>query len=122
MKNLITSLALVMTMLCFGQSESINGVVTESQQTLENVSVTVTVDSAADIESTFQVKDIQDILESTGDNETLRFKIICNGRTMSNGEKSHISYVVEGNSNEPKVFLKSIEKIRTSALNYYNKN
>ena len=39
---------------------------------------------------------------------------------MSNGKKSHISYTVEGNSNEPEAFLKSIEKIRTSAINYYN--
>ena len=123
MKNVITSLALLISIIGFGQSKSISGEVTETQPTLENVSVTVTVDSAAEIESTFQVEDIQDILESTADNETLSFKIICNGKTMSNGEKSHMSYMVEGNSNQPQVFLKSIEKIRASALNYYkNKN
>ena len=120
MKNLITSLALVITMLGFGQTRSINGVVAEEQPKLEDVSVTVTVDSAEEIESTFQVEDIKEILESTDKNETVTFKIICNGRKMSNGEKSHMSYSVEGNSNKPEAFLKSVEKIRTSAINYYN--
>ncbi len=120
MKNLIMSLALVITMLGFSQSKSINGAVAKEQPKLEDVSVTVTVDSAEEIESTFQVEDIKEILESTDENETITFKIICNGRTMSNGEKSHTSYSVEGNSNRPEAFLKSIEKIRTSAISYYN--
>ncbi|WP_299525720.1 hypothetical protein [Winogradskyella sp.] len=123
MKNLITGLAIIITMLGFSQSQSISGVVAKEQPKLEDVSVTVTVDSAAEIESTFQVEDIKEILDATGKNEALTFKIICNGRTMSNGEKSHMSYSVEGNSSKPEEFLKSVEKIRTSAINYYkNKN
>ena len=65
-------MALVITMLGFSQSKPITGEATEAQPKLEDVSVIVTVDSAADIESTFQVADIKDILESTGDNETLK--------------------------------------------------
>ena len=120
MKNLITSLALIITVIGFGQSKSINGEVTNEQPKLEDVSVTVTVDSAADIESTFKVEDIKEILESTDANETLSFKIICNGKRMSSGNKSHVSYSVEGNSNKPEEFLKGVEKIRASAINYYN--
>jgi len=123
MKNVITSLALIVTMLGFSQSKTISGTVVEEQPKLENVSVTVTVDSAQDIESTFKVEDIKEILDSADKNEIVAFKIICNDRTMSNGEKSHVSYSVKGNSNKPEEFLNSIEKIRTSAIKYYqNKN
>ena len=120
MKNLLTSLALMVTLLGFSQSTSINGKVTKTQPELEDVTVSVTVDSAEEIQSTFKVEDIKELLDITGENETLTFKIVCNGRTMSNGKKSHMSYTVEGNSNDPEAFLKRIEKIRTSAINYYN--
>lgn len=120
MKNLITSLALLVTVLGFSQSKSINGIVDTQQPKLDDVSVSVTVDSAEDIESTFQVADIRELLDATGNNETIKFELVCNGRTMSNGEKAHVSYKVEGNSDQPEAFLKSVEKIRTSAINYYN--
>ena len=120
MKTLVTSVALFITVLGFGQSKTITGAVTEDHPKLESVSVTVTVDSAADIESTFKVEDIKEILDTTADNEPLTFQIICNGKTMSNGNKSYMSYKVEGNSDQPEDFLKSVEKIRTSAIKYYN--
>jgi len=122
-KNLMTCLALLITTIGFSQSKSISGVVTENTTKIENVSVTVTVDSAEEIESTFKLESIKEIIESSKDNETISFKIICNGDKMSNGEKSQMSYKTEGNSNDTEGFLKSIEKIRASAIKYYkNKN
>ncbi|MFP4847004.1 hypothetical protein [Winogradskyella sp. PE311] len=123
MKNLITSLALVVTILGFSQSKSINGMVVKEMTKVENVSITVEVDSAEEIKETFKIESIKEILESSSDNETIGFKIICNGDKMSNGKKSHISYAIEGNSDDIEGFLKSVEKIRSSAINYYkNKN
>ena len=119
MKNVITSLALVVTMLGFSQSKTISGTVVEEQPKLESVSVTVTVDSVEEIESTFKLEDIKEILDAADKDETIAFKIVCNGKTMSNGEKSYVSYSIEGNSNEPEDFLKGVEKIRTSAIKYY---
>jgi hypothetical protein len=122
-KNLITSLALLITISGFSQSKLMNGMVVKETTRVENVSVEVTVDSAEEIESTFKVEDIKDILESSNDNETLSFKITCNGDKMSNGNKSSLSYKIEGSSNDLESFLMGIEKIRTSAINYYsNKN
>ena len=120
MKKLFTSLALIVTVLGYSQSTTLNGEVEKPTPKVEDVTISVTVDSAADIESTFNVEDIKEIFEVTGDNETITFKITCNGRTMSNGKKSHMSYTVEGNTNDPEAFLKSVEKIRTSAITYYN--
>ena len=77
-------------------------------------------DSAEEIESSVTLDDIKDILALSEDDETVSFKIVCRGNYMSNGIKSSISYKVEGNTNNSEYFLKSVEKIRTSAINYYN--
>lgn len=120
MKNLITSLALLVTLASFSQSKSTNGIVVKETVRVNNVSVAITVDSAEDIESSFRIEDIEDVLDLSDDNETVSFKIICNGDKMSTGVKSHVSYQIEGNSNDKKAFLFGIEKIRTAAINYYN--
>jgi len=119
MKNLITCLALLLTTFAFSQSKSINGKIVDDTPKVERVSVTVTVDSAEEIESTFKLENIKEIIESSEDNETMSFKIICNGDKMSNGKKTSMSYKVEGNSNDKESFLKSVKKIRTSAIKYY---
>lgn len=120
MKKIITCLALMISILGYSQSNSKKGIVVKEITKVENVAVTVTVDSAEDIESSFKIKDIKEILEESDDNETLSFKIICNGKEMENGSKSHVSYKVEGNSNDRDTFLKSVKKIRSSAIKYYN--
>ena len=122
-KNLVTSLALLICLIGYSQTKSINGVVIKETTKVENVSITVEVDSAEEIEETFKIESIKEILESSADNETIAFKIICNGDKMSNGVKSHLSYAIKGNANDKVGFLQSVEKIRTSAIKYYkNKN
>lgn len=118
MKNLFTCLALVITVLGFSQSKTVLG---EAKGTtkVENISITITVDSLKEFESTFNIEDIKEILDMSDANETISFKIVCNGETMSNGKKSHMSYAIEGNSDEPETFLKGVEKIRNSAIKYY---
>jgi hypothetical protein len=95
-------------------------VVVKEVTKVENMSIEVTVDSADDLESTFQVEDIIEILGDLSEDETISFKIICNGKKMSNGIKSHVSYKVDGNSNELDAFITTVEKVRTAAINYYN--
>lgn len=119
-KKLFIVASLLFSAFGFSQSHLVNGVLVEETPILENVSITVTVDSSDEIESTFNVEDIKRIIDDSKDNETVSFKIICNGKEMSNGEKSHVSYKIEGNSNKKESFLKGVEKIRTSAINYYN--
>ena len=120
MKNLITGFALLVAVLGFSQSKSTSGMVVKETVRVNNVAVVVTVDSADDIESTFKVEDFREILELSDDGEVVSFKIICNGDKMSSGVKSHVSYKIEGNSNDKEAFLFGIEKIRTAAINYYN--
>jgi len=122
-KNVIVCLALLISALGFSQSKPANGLVVKETPKVEQVSVVVTVDSAEEVESTFKLEDIKELIASSDDNETITFKIICNGKEMSNGLKSHMSYKVEGNSDDVEGFLKSVEKIKSSAIKYYqNKN
>jgi len=121
-KNLFTSIALLATIFSFSQSKNSNGVVNKTVK-VENVGISVTVDSAEEIESTFKLEDMNEVLDLSSDNEELSFEIICNGKKMKNGVKSHISYKVEGNANDRDNFLNSVKIIRSAAINYYkNKN
>ena len=121
MKNrVIIGLLLLCSITGFSQSLTTNGVVVKEVTKVENMSIAITVDSAEDLESTFKVENIKEILEDLGEDETISFKVTCNGKKMSNGVKSHISYKIDGNSDDTEGFLKSVEKIRTAALNYYN--
>ena len=84
---------------------------------LSNFTITVTVDSLDDLESTFTVSDFEDILKKVSSDEILSFKLICNDQ--SKNEHNHISFTVNGNSKKPEEFLESINRIRKSAISYY---
>jgi len=121
MKNLITLITLFMTTAYFAQSKDLNGKVNQDIEVvkIENVSISVEVDSVEEIESTFTIKDFKELLNLTEEGEELSFKIKCNGKKMSNGVKSSMSYEIKGNTNDKKTFLKNIEKLRKAAIKYY---
>jgi hypothetical protein len=91
-----------------------------SQTKISNLEVVVTVDSAKDIENTFKVEDIKEILNEADPNEAISFSLVCNRTMMSNGKKSTMTYKIEGNTGEPEEFLTLVSRLRTSAIKYYN--
>ncbi len=119
MKNLITILALIISVTVFSQSRTGKGVMVNEKTKVESVSITVTTDSVEELNSTFQLKDIEKIISSNGKNGIFSFKIICNGKETPKALKSQVTYKVEGNSADTQSFLKNVEKIRTTAINYY---
>jgi len=121
MKNFITMLAFLVGVISFAQTESLNGKATFSNTDVkvENLSIEVTVDSAAEIKSTFTTKTIKELIGVTEDGEEFSFKITCNNPNKSNGVRSKVSYEVKGNTEDKKDFLKSVRRIRTAAINYY---
>ena len=112
-------IAACMSTMAFSQSKSIKGVVIKEQIKTEDISMSVTIDSAEDLEATFNLEDLKEIFDMSSPNQTVSFKLICNGEKMSNGIKSSVSYKVDGNSNQPEEFLKSVETIRDAAIKYY---
>ncbi|WP_204346935.1 hypothetical protein [Psychroserpens algicola] len=120
MKTVITIIGLLITTLGFSQTNNIEANFTTQDTKIRNLNVSVSVDSAEDVASTFNMKDIKTILNEVADNEDVSFEITCNGDVMSNGAKSTVSYRVNGNTKDIKGFLKSVKKIRKAAIKYYN--
>ena len=118
MKNLITSLALFITILGYSQSKANNEMVEIKTTKIEHITIEVSVDSEEEIESTFKMNDIKEILESSVDNEIVSFEITCNSKEKRK-LKSHVSYKIEGSTDEKEALLHGIEKIRNAAIKYY---
>ena len=119
MKNLVTILLLLISTFGISQSKSLNASTTIEDVKIQGLSVSVDVDSAEEVKSTFKIEDIKEILSSVSDNEEISFEIVCIGKPMFKEGKSRVSYKVNGNSKDIKGFLKSVKKIRKAAINYY---
>lgn len=119
-KILITSLALLISLAGFSQSLSGKASIDQKVTKVENMAVTITVDSAEELKSVFTIEDIKELMEESSKDESISVKIICNKKGQSTGVESQVSYKVEGNSDERKNFLKTVEKIRTAAIKYYD--
>ncbi|WP_179344171.1 hypothetical protein [Winogradskyella ursingii] len=121
MKYVIVILAVLISTTSFGQSKKINGNVTKDKVVkVENVKIEVSVDSADDLESNFKIEDLRELFKHSSENEAISIKIICNGKKRDDGIESHVSYKVDGNSNDIEGLIKSVEVIRKAAVKYYN--
>lgn len=118
MKKLFTILGLSLGVLTFAQENEIH--VTYSEDSFQDVTMEITIDSAEELESTFQIEDIKELLEMSG-GTSATFKLTCRGELMSNGKPSTMSYEIEKGDMSEKDFIKMVKEIRKAALNYYNK-
>ena len=118
--NTVIILLLFNSTAGFSQSNNTKGLVVNEMVKVESMAITVTIDSAEELESTFKLDDLRKMLNESSKNQTISFEIICNGDKISNGVTSYLSYKVQGNSDEPEEFLKRVEKVRKAAINYYN--
>lgn len=87
---------------------------------IESFSIKVEVDSAEEVESTFKIEDFVEILNEAQPNEDITFELKCNGKKMTNGTNSSMSYTIHGNTNEKEKFLAGVEKVKSAAIKYYN--
>lgn len=117
MKTVFTILGLLIATVSFGQDVVANDT-TENTKTT-NLSVSVTVESVEEVESTFKMKDIKKILDEVEDDGDISFEITCKGEPISKDMTSKVSYRITGNSNDKNAFLKNVKKIRKAAIKYY---
>lgn len=120
MKTTFTILCLLFATISFAQPQQSSHyskkiVVTK----VTDFKISVSVNSLEDVESKFAINDLKVILNDLQDNENVSFELVCNGDYMSNGDKSTLSYTVNGQTSELKNFLKAVKKIRKGAINYY---
>ena len=118
--NTVIILLLFNSTAGFSQSKNTKGLVVNEMVKVESLAITVAIDSAEELESTFKLDDLTKMLNESSKNQTISFELICNGDKMTNGVTSYLSYKVHGNSDEPEEFLKRVEKVRKAAINYYN--
>ena len=118
MKNLIAIfLSVLFVTISYSQTDQNNS----KEIKIEKLHIEVTVDSAEELDATFKLDEIKQILDEIEDGEEISFKIICNGEVLSNGVKSNMTYKVNGNSENSESFLKSVEKIKKAAIKYYKR-
>jgi len=120
MKNVMTSLVLLISVLGFSQSNDLNGLVVKKVEVVENVAISITVDSAEEIKKSLRIEDVREALEMSSPNQSVNFSITCNGKPNPNGVRSHMTYKIKGNSNDMENFLKRVEILRSSAIKFYN--
>jgi hypothetical protein len=117
MKTLVTILGLSLGSMLFAQKTSMTNAVNHKQINQE-VTMEVTVDSAEDLEQTFKVQDIIDLMEMA-EGSSARFKLTCRGERMSNGEFATMSYAIEKGDISDKEFVKMVKQLRKAAIAYY---
>ena len=122
MNHVFTILALLFSTISFAQNDNLNGKISvEKEQTIaiRDLKLSVTVDSDEDIERTFSVEDIREIVEMADDNENITFEIFLEDKSVKEGVTKSVSYKVKGNTNEKDGFLESVKRIRNASLNFY---
>ncbi|MGS2727615.1 hypothetical protein ACU8DI_13480 [Psychroserpens sp. BH13MA-6] len=120
MKNLAVVLGIFLTTISYAQETSVDKEQVLKEVKLKDFGVSISIDSAEELESTFTIADIREILGELNVNEDVSFEVVCNGDKMSNGKTTTLTYKVNGNTSDINSFLKSVNKIRNAAINYYS--
>tara|TARA_R110002049_G_scaffold284235_2_gene464796 strand:- start:1169 stop:1534 length:366 start_codon:yes stop_codon:yes gene_type:complete len=87
---------------------------------IEALTIEITIDSSNELESVFKTEDLDELFNVSEDNEDITFRLNCNFKKEKDKLEGHISYTINGNVNEKEMFIKSIKKIKASALKFYN--
>jgi len=119
MKTLVTFLGLFIATLTVSQAQDLEAQLTTQDVEITDFSVSVTVDSAKEVETVFKMKDIKNILEHVGEDQEITFEITCKDKHQDSKMQRKMSYRAKGNSNDKKAFLKVIKKIRKASIAYY---
>lgn len=119
MKHVIKFIMLLVIASGYSQTDN-GGQLNLEQKSLHNVKISVSVNSAEDVKSTFEYKDIEELIDLVEPNESLNFEIICKGKTEEVGDSTSLTYTVKGNSNHKNDFIMRIKKVKEAAIKYYN--
>ena len=121
MKTIITTLAIFISAFALSQNNDSEIEISKKNYTLEDVSLSVTVNSKEDLKA-IDIDKLESFFEDLGENEPVSFEFICKDEAKIETKKSDFKIKITGNSNDKKTFIKRLRKIKKTALNYYNKN
>lgn len=124
MKQVFTMLTLLIVTTTFAQSDNLAGIISEEKENtmvVRDLKISITIDSAEDIDKTFSIKDIQDIIEIADADENISFEILLKDKSGKEGVSKSISYKIEGNTDEKDSFIAFVRRIRNASKEFYNK-
>ncbi|REE08010.1 hypothetical protein DFQ09_10971 [Winogradskyella pacifica] len=115
LKKVLTCLVLLISVVGFSQSK-----VEDKSVKIDAFSIEVTIDSLEELESTFKAEDLDELLEMMDNNEELSLTLNCSFSEAKDNLEGNMTYTVTGRANEKTKFLKNIEKMKATALKFYN--
>ena len=121
MKTIITTLVIFISAFALSQNNDSKIEISKKNYTLENVSLSITVNNKQGLEA-IDIDKFEAFFEDLGENEPVSFEFICKDEAINLKEKSDFRIKVTGNSNDKRTFIKRLRKIKKTALKYYNQN
>lgn len=121
MKTIFATLAILISSLALGQSETRDVEYSDKNYKLEDVSISIKVNSKEDLEE-INIEKLETFFEDLGENEPFSIELICEAEGMSLDEKSAFKIKVTGNSNDKKTILKRLKKLKKTAIKFYKSN
>lgn len=120
MKHLITMLMLSVATLGFSQSNNPEDNKSQSKATVSDLKISITVDSKEELENSIKMEDLEEFMDMADNDEEISFEIICNGEKITKNVNRSLTYKVKGNTSDREEFLRSVEKVKAAAINFYN--
>ncbi|WP_179335658.1 hypothetical protein [Winogradskyella costae] len=115
LKKVFTCLVLLISVVGYSQSK-----VEDKSVKIDAISIEVTIDSFEELESTFKAEDLDELFKMMDSNEELSFTLNCSFSEVKDNLKGSMTYTVMGRADEKTKFLKNIEKMKATALKFYN--
>ncbi len=119
MKHLISIAILLISSIGFSQNDLNNLPNTNAKYDLHDLGMSVSVESAEELEAVLTFESITEFANMATGNEPITFELVCNYKSSKNNTKYHKSYKIVGTTGNIEKFIQLIEKTKASAIKGY---
>ncbi|MGV6830769.1 MAG: hypothetical protein ACWA5P_04280 [bacterium] len=120
MKNLIIYLLMIAAQFAVSQNLEGSAYEQDTETQLKDFKMSVVVDSEADLNKTFTMNDLDQLINRVSEDQSVSFELTC--KTTANKASKSISYKIEGNASDIESFREGVVKIRKAAVKYFKNN
>ena len=122
MKHLLCIAVFLSGSFLFAQNEAELTSGSDLKHQMNNLGITITVDSEKEIEDSINYEDIKSLAYLVEGDQELLFKLICKNKAVTKNIDTYVFYKVEGNTKDLDGFMALIDKVKESAKKYYKKS
>ena len=120
MKNLIIYVMMIAAQYAASQNLEGNAFEKDANTQIADFKMAVSVASEADLNKTFTMNDLDQLINRVSDDQSVSFELTC--KTSANKGSKSISYKIEGNASDIESFREGVVKIRKAAVKYFKNN